>query len=646
MPKSPSYNSGRRPHHRRSTSIPVSMDPDLEDVPEVMTTPHASPHSSPNPDATPSNAPEPPPYSYDLPNTRNEPGAQRETEPARVALTRPPSRDDIHSRHGGASVSAPPTADSEDNRGRERKKRRFSLSSVFHAILGKGRSKSKSKSRISLASQDGRNDGLNPTSHREEPSTGRRERIRDAGMSVKSGVSGDSGETVTANRTKRERSIVEVGSTTSSQTGRSRLSFGMISDMLPDAAKDKTKDVVEGVGWREFKRGKCFTNRAFSSNITTTHPVLVVSSPSPSMSCPSADEDLIVVERSWEDQLQYMISISGRSFHVGGRIPISFSLVPLRGIKIHRVGVTLEEKIEYCTNFKRVARSDPVVAHQLLQLRQTNQDTAGGDHILPLPEATLQALQDSPLITVLNKNIIDQEHVGIFAGAGPWSWDVEVEVPGTCRTLRASCKNRRSNMKVEHLLKCVLRVERCPDEESMPGREPEGGSNTKKKRKLFDIVVQTPVMILNCRCSPELLALPSYEAHFPEPGLSLPCPCVERRLSEWGKRASASSRNRASIEHSKRSGMILGDRASEKRSSTLSSITSSSIDHVKRLSSTSNSSAEATKDAALQQTMAALLRNEGSSLVPDTIASRNSQFERLVSGVESADGERVPGYES
>ena len=57
--------------------------------------------------------------------------------------------------------------------------------------------------------------------------------------------------------------------------------------------------------------------------------------------------------------------------------------------------------------------------------------------------------------------------------------------------LRFTNKNRRSNIEVSHLLKVVMRVQRGDDEHV----DPKTG-----KRKLFDIVVQTPVIILSvCR---------------------------------------------------------------------------------------------------------------------------------------------------
>ena len=64
------------------------------------------------------------------------------------------------------------------------------------------------------------------------------------------------------------------------------------------------------------------------------------------VSCPIVDDtedsENIIVERHWDEQLQYLISISGRSFYIGGTIPVSFTLLPLAKVKIHKIFVCIE----------------------------------------------------------------------------------------------------------------------------------------------------------------------------------------------------------------------------------------------------------------------------------------------------------------
>jgi hypothetical protein len=78
---------------------------------------------------------------------------------------------------------------------------------------------------------------------------------------------------------------------------------------------------------------------AFVSKLTTVQHVLVVS-------CPREDDidgdDSRVVERLWENQLSYLISIPRRTFYVGCVIPVQFTFLPLEKVNIHRLAVILE----------------------------------------------------------------------------------------------------------------------------------------------------------------------------------------------------------------------------------------------------------------------------------------------------------------
>jgi hypothetical protein len=71
----------------------------------------------------------------------------------------------------------------------------------------------------------------------------------------------------------------------------------------------------------------------------TSRTISVVAAP--------ADDDAeevehIAVEHIWEDQLQHLTSISGTTFCVGGKIPVTVALMPLDKVEIHKIGVYLE----------------------------------------------------------------------------------------------------------------------------------------------------------------------------------------------------------------------------------------------------------------------------------------------------------------
>lgn len=153
--------------------------------------------------------------------------------------------------------------------------------------------------------------------------------------------------------------------------------------LKPDPEKERDKD--KGDGWKEFKKGElpilssiCYSNcsgiytypisfaipgnspptmecdygsvtwklkatvhrpGAFKAKLTASREVMMIA-------CPTEDDtedtENIIVERHWDSQLQYLISISGRSFYIGGTVPVTFTMMPLTKIKIHRISVLIE----------------------------------------------------------------------------------------------------------------------------------------------------------------------------------------------------------------------------------------------------------------------------------------------------------------
>lgn len=73
--------------------------------------------------------------------------------------------------------------------------------------------------------------------------------------------------------------------------------------------------------------------------MTASRDVMVITCPTEE---DTEDTENIIVERHWEQQLQYLISISGRSFYIGGTMPVTFTLMPLAKVKIHRLTVVIE----------------------------------------------------------------------------------------------------------------------------------------------------------------------------------------------------------------------------------------------------------------------------------------------------------------
>ncbi|KAJ7647686.1 hypothetical protein FB45DRAFT_206215 [Roridomyces roridus] len=318
---------------------------------------------------------------------------------------------------------------------------------------------------------------------------------------------------------------------------------------------------------------------AFAARMTAAREVMVVAGPQED---DNEETENIVVERHWEQQMQYLISISGRSFPIGGTVPITLTLLPIAKVKIHRLEIYLEEKVEYYSQMKRVARTDPVMRISLLSIKH---DIKMGGQILPLESNDPEALTTSPLLGLTMPGDDISELASEWMGPGPWTFHNELEIPSSCSVLHFTNKSKKSNMCVTHLLKCVIRVERGDD----TALDPKTG-----KRKLFDIVVQTPVHILSCRCSPEWMSLPQYSPCFDEnpSGIAPSCPCQVKRQD----------RLRPTLTHH-----------------------------------SSDSAASAAETSPVHGGMPSL---QGS----DTLFARNSLFERLMAGQVSELGEAPPAY--
>ncbi|KAI0368997.1 hypothetical protein BV20DRAFT_1044663 [Pilatotrama ljubarskyi] len=245
---------------------------------------------------------------------------------------------------------------------------------------------------------------------------------------------------------------------------------------------------------------------AFKAKLQTSQEVTVVATPCED---DTEESESIIVERQWDTQMQYLIVISGRSFPLGGVMPISMTFMPWTKMKIHRISVLIEERVDYWTQFRRIARTDPINRISLLALKYPKKD---GPPILPLLSDDPDAFRQSPLAEVVDPSEDLGEVVSSLMGPGPWTLRKNLQLPKAGDSLHTTNKNRRSNISVSHMLKVIFRVERGDDY----AVDPASG-----KRKLFDIVVQTPVHILSHLCNPEYISLPPY-SQIPDATNSVP----------------------------------------------------------------------------------------------------------------------------
>ncbi|OAA63626.1 arrestin domain containing protein [Niveomyces insectorum RCEF 264] len=263
---------------------------------------------------------------------------------------------------------------------------------------------------------------------------------------------------------------------------------------------------------------------AFKSNLHGSKEVNIVRVPD-QMSLETVEP--ISISRQWEDQMFYDIVISGKSFPIGSKIPIAFKLTPLAKVQLHKLKVYITESAEYWTNNRRVTRKDP--GRKILLFEKTagkpleSQYAASeirvlsGGELSPTERAEARATASRRQIIEANRlhhrpqplpepsdNLLGDLDLGLESYWGSTEIEMNVQLP-TCAqmakdpTLRIhpDCSWRNAN--VYHWIKVVMRISRLdPD-------DPEG-----KRRRHFEISIDSPFTVLNCLATQANTALPRY----------------------------------------------------------------------------------------------------------------------------------------
>ena len=73
--------------------------------------------------------------------------------------------------------------------------------------------------------------------------------------------------------------------------------------------------------------------------MTTSREVTLVAAPGED---DLEETDSLVVQRQWDNQMHYVICVSGRAFPIGSVIPIHVTLFPTAKVKVYRVAAVLE----------------------------------------------------------------------------------------------------------------------------------------------------------------------------------------------------------------------------------------------------------------------------------------------------------------
>nr|ODN95576.1 cyclin binding protein [Cryptococcus depauperatus CBS 7855] len=252
---------------------------------------------------------------------------------------------------------------------------------------------------------------------------------------------------------------------------------------------------------------------ALTPNLTEDMEIIMIATPQ--------EDDLeetenVIVERQWEEQMRYQITLGGKAFPIAGTIPISIRLMPLLKCKIHRFTIALEEKTDYYAQERKVTRHETPRRYVLLFVRQPDLKERS-DPLLPIISDDPHAAENSPLAELacqaaindppsnafgLERDPNDAIYASLMEPTGPWHLEKDLKLPDCSSKIKFTTKHKQTNITVTHWLKVTIRVERGDDE----------ALDTKGRRKQFDIIIETPIKILDCRVNPQWNSLPTYTA--------------------------------------------------------------------------------------------------------------------------------------
>lgn len=267
----------------------------------------------------------------------------------------------------------------------------------------------------------------------------------------------------------------------------------------------------------------------------------------------------ISISRQWENQLHYDIVISGKSFPIGSKIPIAFKLTPLDKVHIHKLKVFLTESTEYWTNDKRVTRKDPGRKILLLEKvagkpldsnwRNSSVRTLRGGELSPqqraearetarqrrIADASRRRVAPAPLPEPTD-NLLGELELGLENMWGSTELEANVQIP-TCEMM-AKNKDLRlhpdcswKNVNVFHWIKVVMRISRL---------DPDDPSGT--KRRHFEISIDSPFTVLDCRATQANTFLPSYTGPAAQPDVyHASCGCPDAHVVAGDSSPTASS---------------------------------------------------------------------------------------------------------
>ena len=94
----------------------------------------------------------------------------------------------------------------------------------------------------------------------------------------------------------------------------------------------------------------------FTPRMEVVRNVNVVATPSEDA---TDDIESVTVNKTWEDQMEYYLSVVGRAFPIGSKVPIQLTFLPLAKVKIHKVSVVIDGMIVWFVNVNLVLTTCP-----------------------------------------------------------------------------------------------------------------------------------------------------------------------------------------------------------------------------------------------------------------------------------------------
>ncbi|WWC73545.1 uncharacterized protein I206_107517 [Kwoniella pini CBS 10737] len=349
---------------------------------------------------------------------------------------------------------------------------------------------------------------------------------------------------------------------------------------------------------------------ALTPNLTEDMEITMIAQPQED---DMEETENVIVERQWEEQMRYQITLGGKAFPIAGTVPISIRLMPLLKCKIHRLTVALEEKTDYYAQERKVARHETPKRFVLLFIKQPDHkeriepllpiisDDPNAAEQSPVAEMARQAVINNPNPDVfdLERDPNDSMYAQLMEPTGPWHLEKELHVPDCTSKIKFTTKHDQTNITVGHWLKVTIRVERGDDE----------ALDSKGRRKQFDIIIETPIKILDCRVNSQWNSLPTYSV-FSRGIMSTPGVC--------------------SVHGTKNSGNI-----------------SNSTRETNNLISTSSSTHQNNQINENSNNINRRNEQQGGNVIEngeDSLLERNIVYDRLMSGQQTETGEVPPSY--